>query len=84
MSDHDSGSESESIEQWESAEVSNRNKILKAAATEARTKASVMGIRLLKDRKAVSILLFSAPNKLWYLVGLWDMVPKPRNEEEAG
>jgi hypothetical protein len=81
MSDHDSGSESESnkhpalnedevailrsyIEQWDSAEVSDRNKVLKAAATEARTKAPVMGIRLLKDRKAVSIVSFSAPNKL--------------------
>ncbi|KAG1897291.1 uncharacterized protein F5891DRAFT_982684 [Suillus fuscotomentosus] len=58
MSDHDSGSESESnkqpalnedevailrsyIEQWDSAEVSDRNKVLKAAATEARTKAPV-------------------------------------------
>ncbi|KAG1823309.1 hypothetical protein EV424DRAFT_1346333 [Suillus variegatus] len=58
MSDHDSGSESESnkqpalnedevtilqsyIEQWESAEVSDRNKILKAAATEAQTKAPI-------------------------------------------
>ncbi|KAG2112360.1 uncharacterized protein F5147DRAFT_771426 [Suillus discolor] len=66
MSDHDSGSESESskqpalnkdevavlqsyIEQWESAEASERKKVLKAAATEAWTKAPVMAIRLLKD-----------------------------------
>ncbi|KAG2092288.1 uncharacterized protein F5147DRAFT_779682 [Suillus discolor] len=70
MSDHDSGSESESnkqpalnedevailqsyIEQWDLAEVLDRNKVLKAAATKARTKAPVMGIRLLKDHKAV-------------------------------
>ncbi|KAG2058076.1 hypothetical protein BDR06DRAFT_1004751 [Suillus hirtellus] len=69
MSDHDSGSESESnkqpalnedevailwsyIKQWDSAEVLDHNKVLKAAATEVQTKAPVMGIQLLKDRKA--------------------------------
>ncbi|KAG1786203.1 uncharacterized protein HD556DRAFT_1313650 [Suillus plorans] len=39
------------IEQWDSAEPSERKRVSKAAATEARTKAPVMSIRLLKDRK---------------------------------
>lgn len=43
------------IEQWDSAEPSERKRVSKAAATEARTKAPVMSIRLLKDRKVVSL-----------------------------
>ncbi|KAG1873305.1 hypothetical protein C8R48DRAFT_769738 [Suillus tomentosus] len=40
------------LEQWDTAEPSERKKITKAASTEARTKAPVMSIRLLKERKA--------------------------------
>ncbi|KAG2089742.1 uncharacterized protein F5147DRAFT_780535 [Suillus discolor] len=43
------------LEQWDSAEPSERKKVSKAAATEARMKASVMSIRLLKDRKVVGV-----------------------------
>ncbi|KAG1836715.1 hypothetical protein C8R48DRAFT_782881 [Suillus tomentosus] len=39
------------IEQWDAAEPSERKMVSKAAATEARTKAPVMSIRLFKDRK---------------------------------